>query len=182
MYYFDTKCKCFFVKPKPFFSTTETDRNNVVAMKGTSVNYPLEDIRGTLFDTAKVIDAPNAEDRVTRTGLDIAISMATAGHFKNARQLPNPFQVKGCNAQQAKQLDCYRPSYNGLLLKLRRGVYRYMCTRNNNFSNRNQKSQHHSEGRRKEVSRKKRRMIYSPCLTNGNITLTKHFVFYILSK
>ena len=96
---------------------------------------------GTLFDMATVIDAPNANDFAkTKSGADVAIAMATAGYFKRARDVPSPFKVAGCNAQQAEQLDCYPPSYTGLLLKLKPGRYYYMCSRNNNFTNRNQKA------------------------------------------
>ena len=96
---------------------------------------------GTLFDKAMVIDAPDPVDLAeTSTGADIAIAMATAGYFKRAQDVPSPFQVFGCNAQQAEQLDCYPPSWTGLLLKLKPGKYPYMCSRNNNFTNRNQKA------------------------------------------
>jgi hypothetical protein len=118
-----------------------TDRNNLVAMNSSDVSYPLENTQGTLFDEATVIDAPDQEDDVTQTGADIAIAMATAGHFKTAADVPGNFEVSGCNSQQAEQLDCYPPSYHGLLLKFSQaGVYHYMCSRNNNFTNRNQKA------------------------------------------
>jgi hypothetical protein len=89
-----------------------------------------------------VIDAPDPDDYTkTTSGADIPIAMATAGYFKRAQDVPNPFSVPGCNTQQAEQLDCYPPSYTGLLLKLKTGgQYYYMCSRNNNFTNRNQKA------------------------------------------
>jgi hypothetical protein len=110
-------------------------------MSSADVSYPLEDTQNTLFDHATVLDAPNDADDVTQTGADIAIAMATAGHFKTAGAVPQNFNVEGCNANEAEQLDCYPPSYNGLLLKFDEpGVYHYMCSRNNNFTNRNQKA------------------------------------------
>ena len=109
-------------------------------MNSPDVSYPLEDTEDTLFDKATVIDAPDADDEQTETGADIAIAMATAGHFKIAAAVPRPFTVQGCNEQEAQQLDCYPPSYHGLLLQLQPGVYYYMCSRNNNFTNRNQKA------------------------------------------
>jgi hypothetical protein len=94
-----------------------------------------------LVDGATVIDAPDPIDFAkTKNGADVAIAMATAGYFKRAQDVPSPFNVIGCNAQQAAQLDCYPPSYTGLLLKLKAGQYYYMCSRNNNFTNRNQKA------------------------------------------
>ena len=96
---------------------------------------------GTLFDRATVIDAPDSNGFAkTKSGADIAIAMATAGYFKRAQDVPSPFKVAGCNDQQAEQLDCYPPSYTGLLLQLVPGRYYYMCSRNNNFTNRNQKA------------------------------------------
>ncbi|XP_028400239.1 protein DD3-3-like [Dendronephthya gigantea] len=119
----------------------QTDRNNFVAMRRPGLSYPLEDTADTLFDRATVIDAPDPDDLAnTETGADIVTAMATAGRFKRAQDVPNPFQFGNCNAQQAQQLDCVPPSWTGLLLRLSPGRYYYMCTRNNNFSNRNQKA------------------------------------------
>ena len=119
---------------------TGTDRNNLVAIKSADVSYPLENTENTIFDKATVIDAPDIEDKVTQTGADIAIAMATAGKFKTANDVPGTFEVNGCESEEAGKLDCYPPSYSGLLLKLHPGVYHYMCSRNNNFTNRNQKA------------------------------------------
>ena len=88
-----------------------------------------------------MIDAPDPVDFTkTKSGVDVAIAMATAGYFKRAQDVPSPFKLPDCNAQQAEQLDCYPPSYTGLLLRLKPGQYYYMCSRNNNFTNRNQKA------------------------------------------
>ncbi|WP_395241813.1 hypothetical protein, partial [Salmonella sp. s51933] len=70
---------------------------------------------------------------------DLAIAMATAGHFKSLSEIPSPFKVPGCDAKQAAQLDCYRPSFSGVVLQFKKGNYYYMCSRNNNFTNRSQK-------------------------------------------
>lgn len=112
----------------------------MVAISSADVSYPLKDTEDTLFDTATVVDAPDEDDEDTTTGADIAIAMATAGHFKRANDVPSNFDINGCNTQQAQQLDCYAPSYHGLLLKFQPGTYHYMCSRNNNFTNRNQKA------------------------------------------
>lgn len=111
-------------------------------MESPDVSYPLENTENTLFDKATVIDAPDEDDlEATKTGADIATAMATAGYFKTADKVPADFKVDGCNEQQAEQLDCYAPSWHGLLLKITQpGVYYYMCSRNNNFTNRNQKA------------------------------------------
>ena len=109
-------------------------------MERPDVSYPLSDATGTLFDVATVIDAPNPDDFAKiKTGEDTIIAMATAGYFKRAQDVPDKFQFENCNEQQGQQLDCYPPSYSGLLLKLPPGQYYYMCSRNNNFTNRNQK-------------------------------------------
>ena len=112
----------------------------MVAIESPDVSHPLKDTDDTLFDRATVIDAPDADDENTTTGADIAVAMATAGYFKTADDVPSNFAVDSCNTQQAQQLDCYPPSYHGLLLKFQPGTYHYMCSRNNNFTNRNQKA------------------------------------------
>ena len=110
-------------------------------MSSPDISYPIENTQGTLFDQATVVDAPDTADEVTQTGADISIAMATAGYFKTAANVPGNFNVPGCDDDEAQTLDCYPPSYHGLLLKFDEpGVYHYMCTRNNNFTNRNQKA------------------------------------------
>ena len=111
----------------------ETDRNNVVEMKEPSVNYPLTSEKPlTMFTSAKIVWTSDPE---TKTKQDLVLSMASSGYY-NSMTL--------CKASPAKtvlnnELNNAPASYRGMLLRFAPGSYYYMCTRNNNFSNRNQK-------------------------------------------
>lgn len=116
----------------------QTDRSNIVEMAAPDKSYPFLGSQSTMFDNAKVIHA--LDGKKTKTGADIAIAMATAGYFPTASAVTSPFAVQGCNRDQAAELDCFPPSYSGLLLQfVKPGTYYYMCSRNNNFTNRSQK-------------------------------------------
>lgn len=119
-------------------SFTETDRSNIVDMKNPDRSYPLPGSQSSMFDNAQLVYALDG-NMETKSSADIAIAMATAGYFSTAKEVKSPFSVPRCNGKQAAQLDCYPPSYSGLLLQFRKGTYYYMCSRNNNFTNRSQK-------------------------------------------
>ena len=116
----------------------ETDRSNMVAMEEPDRSFPHYGAVSGLFDDAKVIHA--LDGRLDMTSADIAIAMATAGKYNDATNVPADLnKLEQCNRQQLAQLDCYPPSYAGLLLQFKKGVYYYVCSRNNNFTNRSQK-------------------------------------------
>ena len=96
--------------------TGGTDRSNIVQIFNRTVNYPLH------RDAAYMWEA--VEDSVPgRSAFDLMLDFATAGKGETADNLLN-----NCPA-----------SWNGGLLKFKKGEYNFMCTRNNNFSNRSQK-------------------------------------------
>jgi len=69
-----------------------------------------------------------------------ALRMATVGYYDNY-DCPN-FDNRLINTQRTQlnnQLDNAFASYAGGVFKFSRGTYNYMCTRNHNFSNRDQK-------------------------------------------
>ena len=116
----------------------ETDRSNIVAMEEPDRSFPQNGAVSGLFDNAKVIHA--LDGRHNMTSADIEVSMVTAGTYNDATKVPADLnEFEQCNRKQLAQLDCYPPSYAGLLLQFKKGVYYYMCSRNNNFTNRNQK-------------------------------------------
>ena len=115
-----------------------TDRNNMVEMKIPSVNYPLEAGESlSLFKNAEIIWS---YDIKTKTNEDLILSMATSGYYNS---------ITFCHASptSSRKLDALLngapASYPGVLLRFAPGTYNYMCTRNNNFSNRNQKGRIH---------------------------------------
>ncbi|XP_028415132.1 protein DD3-3-like [Dendronephthya gigantea] len=115
----------------------QTDRSNMVAMQSPDKSLP--HYGGGLFENAQVVYALDGTQGMSSA--DAAVAMATAGHFKNAANVPaNLNQLGGCNRKQLAQLDCYPPSYSGMLLRFTKaGTYYYMGSRNNNFTNRSQK-------------------------------------------
>merc|ERR1719346_827741 len=72
---------------------------------------------------------------------DVAVSMASSGYYQCAtsESCPHPDKAVDTRDQMQDQLDNAPPSYPGMVLKFAEGIYNYLCTRNNNFSNRSQK-------------------------------------------
>ena len=103
-------------------------------MASPDVNYPLESGKPlTMFRNAEILWS---SDIATKTHEDLILSMASAGYYNS---------MEMCHASPKKtQLDVTlnnaAASYPGMLLRFKAGTYYYMCTRNNNFSNRNQKA------------------------------------------
>ena len=108
-----------------------TDRSNIVEMVDPSVNYPLTSKQqSTMFTNAEIIWSSDAD---TKTGDDLATSMASAGYYDSVSRFST------IKTTLNDELNNAPASYRGMLLKFPPGEYYYMCTRNNNFSNRNQK-------------------------------------------
>jgi len=113
-----------------------TDRSNIVQMSGRNDNYPLLFDEANMFKGAKAYYADGCHPSAAQlTDTDIMLQMATSGYVQCE---------KGCkhNAQTRKmqdQLDNAPASFAGLLVSMKPGEYNYMCSRNNNFSNRSQK-------------------------------------------
>ena len=102
----------------------------MVEMKGPSVNYPLPSGEPlAMFPNAQIIWS---SDEGTKTNKDLVLSMASSGYYSSAKQYAE-------KAALNNELNNAPASYRGMLLKFAPGSYYYMCTRNNNFSNRNQK-------------------------------------------
>ncbi|XP_046854923.1 protein DD3-3-like isoform X2 [Xenia sp. Carnegie-2017] len=117
--------------------TAGTDRNNMVEMQDPSVNYPLTSEKTlTMFENAEIVWSSDIE---TKSKEDLIISMASSGYY-NSMALCYPSTTDRNNRAQLNVLLNNAPaSYRGMLLRFAPGKYYYMCTRNNNFSNRNQK-------------------------------------------
>ena len=114
----------------------------MVPMENPDRSFPYYPATSALFDNAKLIHA--LDGRQEMTSADIAVAMATAGRYNDTSKVPaNLDGLENCNRKQLAQLDCYPPSYPGLLLQFKSGTYYYMCSRNNNFTNRSQKARLH---------------------------------------
>ena len=105
-------------------------------------NYPmLSETDGNLFNNVKkVYWSPTASESYTNdqlTAADIYVQYASAGYY-------HCFNCTSADSLEKKKemdplLNNAPASYSGMLLQLNAGQYHYMCTRNNNFSNRSQK-------------------------------------------
>lgn len=117
-----------------FLAFPGTDRNNIVEVLDPVDNYPVPFENSTMFSGAKLIWSSSRE---TKTLQDVAVSLASVGYYTC---------LTGCRSSpKAKKttlnnlLNNADASYRGLVLQLSRGEYHYICSRNNNFSNRSQK-------------------------------------------
>jgi len=97
--------------------TGGTDRSNIVQIKDRAYNFPLH------------ADVANMWTSVTKSIPN-----------RSARQLMTDFATAGKGEECDNLLNNAPASYNGGLLRFEPGTYHYMCTRNNNFSNRSQKA------------------------------------------
>mmetsp|Transcript_18127 Transcript_18127/g.54474 ORF Transcript_18127/g.54474 Transcript_18127/m.54474 type:complete len:558 (-) Transcript_18127:113-1786(-) len=98
--------------------TGGTDRHNIVQIMDMHENYPAAKNKVTMFTDNGDMSIPS------RTRDQLILQFATAGKGADVDPLLN-------NAS---------PYFNGGLLRFNPGTYHYMCTRNNNFSNRGQKA------------------------------------------
>ncbi|CAK8683460.1 unnamed protein product [Clavelina lepadiformis] len=120
-----------------------SDRTNVVEILEPGENFPVPYERNNMFKNMEVVW--NSLDTHGTTDEDkqknIAIQMASVGYFQCLSQSDcGPDSIESKRALN-NLLDNANASYGGIVFKLKEGVYHYMCSRNNNFSNRSQKGQ-----------------------------------------
>lgn len=118
--------------------TGGTDRNNIVSLADLSGNYPIAWSSGNAdLEKKQLMTGFDCKDLTGAAvpDADCAIRLATINYYTSV-----------ANAQTSTQddlsvtLDNAYASFPGMLLHATTsGTYHYMCTRNNNFSNRSQK-------------------------------------------
>ena len=119
--------------------TDATDRNNFVQMAGDlDTSYPEQIEKSTFWQNVESLTAPGA------TSKDIAVALASSGYYcgyKAHSTCPASQSLTGNTREELQgQLNNANASYRGHVLQVKEvGTYFYMCTRNNNFSNRSQK-------------------------------------------
>ncbi|XP_078001277.1 protein DD3-3-like [Glandiceps talaboti] len=119
--------------------TGGTDRSNFVQMNDALENYPVPYESSTMWSSAKVAWIYHSDDPASVDMKDLAVNMASSGYYRC-------FRSAVCRGQSVENKDALNnllnnapASYEGALLEFKKGTYHYMCTRNNNFSNRSQK-------------------------------------------
>lgn len=121
--------------------TTGTDRSNLAEAADASQNFPVpwESSRFLRLGHARVVWAWHG----ATTGLadkDFALSLASAGYYRCFAAA-----VCGSESEEAKTpldstLNSAPASFPGLIIRLEKpGEFKFVCTRNNNFSNRSHK-------------------------------------------
>lgn len=129
-----------------------TDRHNIVEIPHPNANFPLpvdklgatgEDrpMGSSMFKDADVAWASfSIGSIVNKTNLEVAF--ASAGYYHCVNPVPGVCTTESVEdkAQMDRLLNNAPASFEGALLCYSRaGVYHYICSRNNNFTNRSQK-------------------------------------------
>jgi len=108
-----------------------TDRSNILGLMDRRDNWPLPDNHPeNLFNNMKVVWSAYNPEKPPSTE-DLSIQLASSGYFKSMDAVDNSMQ---------DELDNAPPTFIGAMFKMTKtGKFHYMCSRNNNFSNRSQK-------------------------------------------
>ena len=121
-----------------------TDRNNIVQVSDPNTNYPVPWENATLFKDAEVIWASFADDPNNPSELsvqDVATAFASSGYYRCVQSTTCTDSVQ-TKATLQQLLNNASPLFEGAILRFtRHGTYYYICSRNNNFTNRSQKGQ-----------------------------------------
>lgn len=119
--------------------TRGTDRHNIVEIPEPNSNYPSPYENSTMWNNVEVLYKwfDGSGGNGASIPADVALAFATAGYytcFSNCDNRPG-------NKDELNNLLNNAPaSFRGALLRYRSpGVYHYICSRNNNFTNRSQK-------------------------------------------
>ena len=116
-----------------------TDRSNIVEIPCANCSYPIPwEKETTLFKDASIVWS--SFPRSTSTDAqDIAVAFASAGYYHCSEGCAEAVTTK---TQMNQLLNNAPASFEGAVLMFsNKGVYYYMCSRNNNFTNRSQKGQ-----------------------------------------
>lgn len=135
-----------------------TDRHNFVELRRRHFgeSFPATWEENTIFkNMLDALDADEEHSHFISTQLDRgrswedvkqnwALRMATSGFYRsyNYRDISgqlDPNSIEGRESRLNPLLDNAPASYIGGIFRFSRGTYNYMCTRNHNFSNRDQK-------------------------------------------
>ena len=123
-----------------------TDRTNVLESPNAKSNYPTPWEDSTMFNNSnlKVLWVPpywsKAADAMQP--IDVGVAFATVGNFQCFDGCAySASKLNGVYGAVDPLLNTVSPSFQGMVLQFAPGKYNYLCTRNNNFSNRSQKGQ-----------------------------------------
>ena len=119
-----------------------TDRNNMVEIADPNTNYPVPWENATLFRDAEVLWASFAANPSTVSSQDLATAFASSGYYHCVAAATCAAESVETKARLQQLLNNASPSFEGAILRFTKtGTYHYICSRNNNFTNRSQKGQ-----------------------------------------
>ena len=124
-----------------WFCLAGTDRNNIVEIKDLSTNFPLPFKSTKMFKNAKIHWSSFGDTNFVKklTSEDIAATFGSSGYYlcmKASTCAGNSVETK---SKMDKLLNNAPASFGGMLVEFAKGMYHYICSRNNNFTNRSQK-------------------------------------------
>ncbi|XP_041348276.1 protein DD3-3-like [Gigantopelta aegis] len=119
-----------------------TDRNNLVQILDRNENFPIPFEKTTMWTNAEVKWIYHMEQTVSPK--DLALSMASSGYYTcMTRSTCSKSANKDSSAETKDELNNLLnnapASYEGAVVKFKKGIHHFICSRNNNFTNRSQK-------------------------------------------
>ena len=142
---------------------TGTDRNNLVQINNLNENYPIPYEVATMWSEMDLIGFLNEADldddsskylklksllNSNDIAKDLALYFSTSAYYQCVRKTScgaKSYEILSAQAQLNADLNNAPASVSGALVKFNKSnrVYYFMCSRNNNFSNRSQKGAIH---------------------------------------
>ena len=111
----------------------------MVEILAPNTNFPVPWENTTLFKHAELVWASFTDNPSLLSSEDVATAFASSGYYKCVEATTCTDSVHSKAALQ-QLLNNASPSFEGAILRFtRQGTYHYICSRNNNFSNRSQK-------------------------------------------
>ena len=118
-----------------------TDRSNIMEVKNLNTNYPVPFKNAKMFKGAKIHWSSFGDSNFVKklSSEDVAVSFGSSGYYFCMKS-----STCGANSAETKTpmnnlLNNAPASFGGMLVEFAKGMYHYICTRNNNFTNRSQK-------------------------------------------
>jgi len=121
--------------------TGGTDRHNLVQVKNLNSNYPLPFEKATMFKNAKVLWTAYHSTSIIQklNSEDLAVILGSSGYYYCSKTATCGGHSAQSKTQLNDELNNAFASFEGILIEFAKGMYHYICTRNNNFTNRSQK-------------------------------------------
>jgi len=115
-----------------------TDRHNIVQIPDPNSNYPTPFEETNMWDDIDVLWS-SYNDPGSEGDENVALAFASAGYYHCRTGCTERTTDPGAKTELNNLLNNAPASFEGALVRFQRGIYHYICSRNNNFTNRSQK-------------------------------------------